>query len=242
MKKYGLDLSPDKLPRHVAIIMDGNGRWAKKRNMERIRGHEKGYKVLKEVTDFNKYIGVKYISVYAFSTENWKRPANEIDFLMRLAETLIVEYTDTLIKNDVKLMITGTNNNLDPQLITSLNRAIERTSHCKSYTLNIVFNYGGRMEIIDAAKKLAIEYKDNKLSLDNLDEALFHNYLYQPGLPDVDLLIRTSGELRISNFLLWQNSYSEFWITKKLWPDFTPRDYCKAIKEYQKRNRRFGGV
>lgn len=242
MRFYGQTIDPDRLPDHIAIIMDGNGRWAKKRGLERIRGHEKGFQVLKEIVDFNKHVGVKTISVFAFSTENWQRPAGEVSFLMQLARNLVLDYTDDLIKNDVRLTITGSEEKLDPGVLSLLKEGVARTSHCRAYTLNIAFNYGGKREIVDAARKMAEEYKQGKISVADFSEEDFRKYLYHPELPDVDLLIRTSGELRISNFLLWQSAYAEFWFTFKFWPDFTKKDYCKSIRDFQQRKRRKGGL
>lgn len=242
MDYFGNEISIKNLPQHVAIIMDGNGRWAKERGMDRIHGHEKGYLVLKKIIDFNKNLGIPYISVYAFSTENWNRPPEEVNFLMGLAKNLVLEYTETLIKNDVRLVITGTEENLSSELISMLNESVKRTSRCSSYTLIIAFNYGGKREILDAAKKMAREYKSDKIVLDEFKEKDFDQYLYHPEIPEVDLMIRTSGELRTSNFFIWEAAYAEFWVTKKYWPDFKPKDLCKAVSDYQNRKRRFGGV
>lgn len=242
MHLYSYEIDETKLPCHVAFIMDGNGRWAQKRNLPRINGHQKGYEALKRIIEFNKKVGVKFISVFAFSTENWERPEDEVSFLMSLARKLVVEYLETLLSNDIRLVITGSRERLNLELIKLLDDAVEKSKNCKSYTLNVVFNYGGRKEILDAAKKIAIHYKENSINLEKLNEVNFKNYLYHPEIPDVDLLIRTSGEYRISNFLLWQSSYAELYFSSKLWPDFTPKDYCKAIKDYQKRERRFGKV
>lgn len=242
MKLYGQKIDPGALPEHIAIIMDGNGRWAKKRGLERIKGHEKGYQVLREIIDFNKNVGVKTISVFAFSTENWKRPGGEVNFLMELAKHMVREYTDTLLKNNVRLTITGSEEHLDPGVLDMLRDAVKRTAACNSYTLNIAFNYGGKREIVDAARKMAEAHKTGGLDLNNFGEDDFRKFLYHPELPEVDLMIRTSGELRISNFFLWQSAYAEFWFTDKYWPDFTPKDYCKAIREFQGRKRRKGGI
>ena len=242
MQLYGFELDPQQLPRHVGFIMDGNGRWANKRGLPRIAGHEKGYLALKRIIDFNKEIGVKFISVYAFSTENWTRPASEVDFLMGLARKLVLEYTPTLLENDIRLAITGSRDNLSADLLQLLDESVAKTAHCKSYTFNIAFNYGGRREIVDAVKRIAskIETGDSKAA--DITEADITGALYHPEIPDLDLLIRTSGEQRVSNFMLWQGSYSELYFTKKLWPDYSPKDYCRAIALYQKRKRRFGGV
>ncbi len=164
------------------------------------------------------------------------------EFLMELAKNLVKEYTDTLLKNDIRLMITGTDENLNEDLLKLLKESIDRTKDCKSYTLNIAFNYGGKREILDAAKKLSADYKNDCVEIDKLTERDFGNYLYHPDLPDVDLIIRTSGEQRISNFLIWQSAYAEFWFTKKLWPDFKPKDFCRAINDFQKRKRRYGSL
>jgi undecaprenyl diphosphate synthase len=242
MELYGYHIDKNRLPGHIAIIMDGNGRWAKRKGLDRVKGHEKGYLVLKKIIEFNKNLGVPYISVFAFSTENWNRPKNEVDFLMHLAKHVIGEYTSTLMKNDIRIIITGSRDNLDGELNRMLDESMEKTRNCKSYILNIVFNYGSRKEIAEAARKIAEDYKNGRIDIKSINENSFGNYLYQPSLPVVDLLIRTSGELRISNFLIWQAAYAEFWFTRKYWPDFGPRDFCRAVSDYQKRKRRFGGI
>lgn len=242
MRLFSFDIDENSLPGHIGIIMDGNGRWAQKRNLPRARGHVKGYQALKKIIEFNKNIGVRYISVYAFSTENWRRPREEVNFLMELAKNIIAEYTETLLRNDIRLLITGVKDNLDEGLIGLLDESVLKTSKCKSYVLNMVFNYGGRREILDAAKGLALDYKNGKADLDNIDEKTFCSYLYKPELPDVDLVIRTSGEYRLSNFLTWQSTYAELFFTRKMWPDFRERDFCRAICNYQARRRRFGDI
>ncbi len=244
MKKvfFGIELDTEKIPQHVGIIMDGNGRWAKQRGLERHKGHEKGYQVLKSIIESNKDIGIKVLSFYAFSTENWNRPKKEIDFLFSLAGHLAEEYRKIMIENNIRLTITGSKERLPDDLVNKLWSIEEETKNFDKYTLNIVFNYGGRKEIVDATKKLILDIKDKKVSVDEIDEKLFSSYLYHPEIPDVDLLIRTSGELRISNFLLWKVAYAEIWVTKTLWPDFTPEEFVKAIKDYTERERRFGKV
>ncbi len=242
MRFYNLDIDENALPVHMGIIMDGNGRWAAKRGLPRIQGHVKGYKVLKKIIEFNRKVGIKFISVYAFSTENWNRPREEVEFLMGLARDLIAEYTQTLLKNDIRLMVTGTRDNLDREFVELLDESIKKTEDCRSYVLNIVFNYGGRREILDAAKKIAADISGGKVDPVKVDESSFREYLYQPGLPDVDLVIRTSGEYRLSNFLIWQSSYAEFYFTKRLWPDFTGRDFIRAVFSFQARHRRFGSI
>jgi undecaprenyl diphosphate synthase len=242
MNRFGLELDPARLPKHVGIIMDGNGRWAKNRRLPRVAGHEKGYRVLKDVIECNREIGVSFISVFTFSTENWTRPESEVNFLMDLARKLAEEYTDTLLKNDIRLMVTGTDEKVPVNLSEKLKAAAARTSHCRAYTLNIVFNYGGRKEIVDAAKVIARKAAETPSILDTLDEESFREYLYHPDIPDLDLMIRTSGEKRISNFLLWEISYSELYFTDKYWPDFEPKDFWLAVSDYQNRMRRFGNI
>lgn len=230
------------LPRHVAVIMDGNGRWARKRGLQRVRGHEKGYRALKRFIEANRDIGVPYISVYAFSTENWTRPGSEVKFLMGLALQLVKEYLPTLLENDIRLLISGSRKELSADLLAMLDDAVAKTAHCGSYTLNIAFNYGGRKEILDAAVKIARDAANEPDLLVRLDNKLFQQYLYHPEVPDVDLVIRTSGEYRISNFLIWQAAYAEYWFTKKLWPDFGRADYYRALRTFMTRKRRFGGL
>ncbi len=237
---YKIDL--EKLPFHVGIIMDGNGRWAKSRGLERYRGHEKGYEVLKNIVEFNRDVGIRVLSFYAFSTENWNRPKSEIEFLFSLATRLAKEYKNVLVENKIRLTITGSKERLPQKLIKTLWSVEEETKDFNNFTLNIVFNYGGKKEIVDGAKKIIADYKNGILNPENLDENLFASYLYHPEIPDVDLLIRTSGELRISNFLLWKVAYAEIWVTETLWPDFTPQEFITAISDYQKRERRFGKV
>ncbi len=239
---FGISIDTERLPRHVAIIMDGNGRWAQNRCMPRVMGHEKGFAALKSLIEFNKEVGVPFISVFAFSTENWNRPQKEIQSLMGLAKKTIKEYTQLLLDNDVKLVISGTRKGLEPELVELIEDAESKTSKCSSYVFNTAFNYGSRKEILDATKKIVADVKENRLSLSDLDEKKFAEYLYQPGIPDVDLLIRSSGELRLSNFLLWQNAYSEFYFTDTLWPDFDGKEFIMAIQEYQSRKRRYGSL
>jgi undecaprenyl diphosphate synthase len=242
MRIYGQDIDEKKLPAHVGIIMDGNGRWAKARGLARIAGHEEGFKSLDRLLNANKEIGVRVITIYAFSTENWKRPPAEVQFLMGMAKKMIVDYLDTLIRNDIRFVMTGSFEGISADLKEMILGAMERSKHCKSYTLNAAFNYGGRKEILDAVRRIAADCSGGKLDVSKIDEKKITEYLYSPELPDPDLIIRTSGELRLSNFLLWEGAYSELWFTKKYWPDFHPRDFCKAIADFQKRKRRFGKV
>lgn len=239
---FGHSIDMKRLPRHIAIIMDGNGRWAEKRALPRVFGHEKGFDALKNLITFNREVGVPFISAYAFSTENWNRPASEIEFLMNLAKKVIREYTQLLLDNDVRLLISGNREELDQELQDLIHEAEQRTSHCQSYVFNTAFNYGSRREILQAVQRLALDTAEGRILPQDLTEQSLEKYFYQPALPDVDLLIRTSGEKRISNFLLWQNAYSEFYFTDTYWPDFDSREFILAIKDYQNRNRRFGSI
>lgn len=229
------------LPNHIAIILDGNGRWAQKRGLPRIMGHEKGAKTLKEITVASKNLGIKYLSAFVFSTENWKRPKTEVDYIMNQIIKICNDY-QFLVKNNIKLMITGTKNKLSEEVINAINLAITKTSNCNKMTLNLVFNYGAKQEIVDCVKKITTLYEKQQIKISDIDEKMIEKNLYHNELPDVDLMIRTSGEIRISNFLLWQIAYAELYFTKTYWPDFHPKELYLAILEYQKRNRRFGGL
>ncbi len=233
---------PDKevLPLHIAVIMDGNGRWAKKRGLPRVMGHRAGMKVVKEITKSCRDLGIKYLTLYAFSSENWKRPKAEVDALMRFLEEYIDKELRSFIKNGIRLNFIGRMGALPDFVRPKLKKAMEATADCGNMTLNVALNYSGRDEIVDAAKKFASQVKAGKLGADDLDEGSFSGFLYTAGQPDPDLLIRTSGEMRISNFLLWQISYAELYVTPKLWPDFRRGDLIDAINEYRKRERRFG--
>ncbi len=241
MRFFGYTLYPERLPRHVAFIMDGNGRWARQRFLPRNEGHKKGYETLKNLIEFNENLKIPYISAYAFSTENWNRPREEVDFLMNMAAKVIDEYVDSMKEKNIRFCYTGSFEGLSPELRQKFEHAIESTKNGE-YVFNIVFNYGGKKEIADAAKKIALDVQQGKISPEDISETTFDRYLYSPDIPPVDLLIRTSGEQRISNFLLWQCAYAEFYFTPKLWPDFQPKDFCKALADYQKRQRRFGKI
>lgn len=233
-------LDRDRLPQHIAIIMDGNGRWAKLRGLPRIMGHRAGIKTVREVIKASRELGIKYLTLYAFSAENWKRPKQEVEMLMGFLNEYIDKELDSFVKNDIKLNVIGRISGLPDYVQPKLKKAIEKTKDCASMTLNVALNYSGRSEIVDAAKKFASLVKSGRRAVNDLDEGLFSDLLYTRGQPDPDLLIRTSGEMRISNFLLWQISYSELYITPKLWPDFSKKDLEEAIAAYQKRERRFG--
>lgn len=229
-------------PEHIAIIMDGNGRWAKKRGLPRSAGHSMGAKNLENVVRYLKDTSVRYLTVYAFSTENWKRPKDEVDDLMALLERYLRDYDNLLGGEDVKLKVIGRKDGLSDTLIKLIDEVEEKSKDRKQLTINIALNYGGRQEICDAAKKIAEDVKMGKIDVSDIDEKLFNDYIYTKNIPDPDLIIRPSGEERLSNFLLWQCAYSEFWFSNVCWPDFTPDKLEEALLDFQKRNRRFGGV
>jgi len=229
------------IPRHVAIVMDGNGRWAKKRRLPKIAGHRAGIKSVEEVIRAAEDIGIKILTLYTFSTENWNRPRPEIDALMNLLEGYLERETDRIASEGVRLHAIGRIANLPPGIQNKLRKAEEKTSRNKKILVNIAINYGGRAEIVDAAKKILEDVNERRLTSDYITENTFSDYLYTAGIPDPDMLIRTSGEMRISNFLLWQISYSEIHVTKTLWPDFRKKDLEKAILDYQRRERHYGG-
>lgn len=226
------------IPRHVAIIMDGNGRWAKEKGKIRIEGHKKGAENIEKVIEYSIKLGVKYLTVYAFSTENWKRPENEIKALMRLFEKYLDDKKDSLKKQGVRLLVTGSRENISSKLLLKIKKTEEYLEDCSNLVFNIAFNYGGRKEIVDGINKLIKENKENK----EITEDEFKNYMYRPNIPDPELVIRTSGEFRVSNFLLWEIAYSEFYVSNVYWPDFDENEYNRAIDSYNKRDRRFGGL
>ena len=226
------------LPEHIAIILDGNGTWAKQRGEKRIYGHKQGAKTLANICKYASDINIKYLTVFAFSTENWKREKEEVDYLMKLLLIMIRAYKNKLIENNIKLRVIGTHNRLNNDQIDVISDVCSSTADCSGLNLTIAFNYGSHEEIINAVKNIVAD----KVPYEEIDEKLFSSYLYTKDLPPVDLLIRTSKQIRISNFLLWQIAYSELLFTKTLWPDFSEKDLNKAIKEYNLRDRRFGGI
>lgn len=229
-----------KIPKHIAVIMDGNGRWAKKNGKARVFGHQNGVKAVRSVTEGAAEIGVEYLTLYAFSTENWKRPKAEVNALMQLLVGTIAKETKTLDKNNVRLQAIGDLNSLPTKCNRELEKAIENTSKNTGLTLVLALSYSSKWEILNAFNSLLIDVKSGKVKNQEIDEALFKNYLCTKNIPDPELLIRTSGEYRISNFLLWQAAYAELYFTEVLWPDFRKEHLWEAIKDYQKRERRFG--
>jgi undecaprenyl diphosphate synthase len=234
------EINPEKLPQHVAIIMDGNGRWAKQKGKLRIFGHQNGVTAVRDTAEAAAEIGVKYLTLYAFSTENWNRPKIEVEALMTLLVATINKETTTLLKNDIKLETIGDTESLPEKCRKELAEAIEKTKHCKRMTLVLALSYSSKWEIINGFKNIAEKVKTGKINVDDIDENLIDEYLCTKNYPDPELMIRTSGEHRISNFLLWQLAYAEFYFTEKLWPDFSKDDFYQAILDYQKRERRFG--
>jgi len=231
-----------KCPTHVAIIMDGNGRWAAKRGLPRTEGHSAGVKAVRQVVEVAGEVGVRYLTLYTFSIENWNRPKAEVASLMALLSRTTLEELDDLMKNNVRLIATGRIDGLPLVRRKVLKSAIEKTSRNTGLTLNLALNYGGRTEIIDAVRAIVKDVMQGRIASDDVDVDLFSSYLYTAGLPDPDLLIRTSGEKRLSNFLIWQTSYTEIYITDTLWPDFGRADFLVALQDYIKRDRRFGRV
>lgn len=225
-------------PTHIAIIMDGNGRWAQKRGLPRLEGHRAGVKNLRSVIKYFSQLGLKYLTLYGFSTENWKRPKAEIEGLLKLLEEAINRETSELHKNGIKIRHLGRLDNLSTGLQRAITKAVELTRGNRGMTMSLAFDYGGRAEILDAVRRIIAE----GISPQKIDEALFEDYLYTAGLPEVDLVIRTAGELRISNFLMWQAAYSEYYFTKVLWPDFNTKEVDKALLAYSQRQRRFGAL
>ncbi len=231
-----------KCPQHVAIIMDGNGRWAAKRGLPRTKGHQAGVDAVRRVVEVAGEVGVRYLTLYTFSVENWNRPKDEVASLMALLSRTTLEELDDLMRNNVRLIATGRVDELPLVRRKVLKSAIEKTSKNTGLTLNLALNYGGRTEIIDAVRAISRDIRSGKITPDEIDADLFSFYLYTSDLPDPDLLIRTSGEMRLSNFLIWQTSYTEIYITNTLWPDFGKADFLAALQDYIKRERRFGRV
>lgn len=230
------------VPSHIAIIMDGNGRWAKKRGLPRIMGHREGAKSVRVITEACAEVGVKYVTFYAFSTENWKRPADEVKFLMGMLDTYLKQERKTIMKNNIRFNVIGDIVKLPRNVVLKIKKLIKDSSKNTGLTMTLALNYGSRDEITKAVRKIAEKVKKGKLKLFDIDEKLISSCLYTAGIPDPDLMIRTSGEMRISNFLLWQLAYSELYVTPVLWPDFRKKELFVAIEEFNKRERRFGGI
>ena len=237
-----LGIAPELMPRHIAIIMDGNGRWAQKKGLPRVEGHHQGGKTAEKIARYCGDFGIECLTLYSFSIENWRRPKAEVNALMHLYAQYLVGIRPDLMKNNVKLIHLGRLAQLPSTVKAELAKTVEATAGNTGMTLALALNYGSRTEIVDAMKKIAQKYKNGKLCLKDIDEQCISQHLYTAGLAEPDLLIRTANEMRVSNFLLWQISYSEFYVTKTLWPDFKKAALEKAILAYAKRNRRFGTI
>lgn len=237
-----LGLENSHLPQHIAIIMDGNGRWAKNRGMPRIAGHKEGMGVVKRIVRYSSDIGIKVLTLYAFSTENWKRPKNEVDFLMKLPVDFLNTYLPELIERNVQVRTIGDFDVLPSHTQKAVNEAMEKTKDNDGLILNFALNYGSRFEMVHAVKQIASKVQTGEIETSDINEELFSSQLYTSELIEPDLLIRTSGEQRLSNFLLWQLAYAEFWFTEVYWPDFNESHFEKALYDFQNRKRRFGGV
>lgn len=241
--KQSADLaSTDNIPQHVAIIMDGNGRWAKNRGLPRVAGHHSGMKAVKRVTMAADRLGVKYLTLYAFSTENWKRPKAEVDYLMKLPQEFLEIELAELIEKNVQVRMMGYTKELPPHTLHAVEEAVRQTAGNTGLVLNFALNYGSRREMLEAVKHIAEDVREGRLSSERIDEEEVASRLLSGGLPDPDLLIRTSGEIRLSNFMLWQLAYSEMWFTDVYWPEFSEEHFYEAIREYQRRARRYGGL
>ena len=234
------DIDPKNLPRHVAIIMDGNGRWAKKRSLNRVRGHEEGTESVRVVVRTTRELGIKWLTLYAFSEENWKRSKYEIDALMVILKRFLKSELSEMMDNGIRFQAIGNIDKLPEDVRDLLDETIEKTSRNSEMILTLALSYGGRQEISRSVRKIAEKVRANDLDLEDVTEDLISSFLYTGEMPDPDLLIRTSGEYRVSNFLLWQIAYAEIYITPTLWPDFRKEEYLLAIEEFQKRDRRFG--
>jgi undecaprenyl diphosphate synthase len=235
-------ISEHKVPHHVAIIMDGNGRWAKRRGLPRIAGHHSGMKAIKKITIAADEIGVKILTLYAFSTENWSRPRDEVDYLLKLPQQFLLLELNELIEKNVQVQVIGWREGLPDYTLEALDEAVEKTKNNTGLILNFALNYGSRKEMLESMKRMNADIQDGKVQFEQVDEALFSSYLQTAKLPDPDLLIRTSGEQRLSNFMLWQLAYTELYFTSCNWPDFSNEHFFQAIEQYQLRIRRYGGL
>lgn len=236
------DVPMSRRPKHIAIIMDGNGRWAEAQGLPRIEGHRRGVESVREVLNGCREFGIECLTLYCFSSENWRRPAEELEFLMELLKAYLVAECPKIIEQNVQLKIIGRRSPLPQDVLDEMDRTVQACSVCTGMTLCLAINYGSRAEIVDAIKSIGSQVANGQISVDSIDESVVSNHLYTAGLPDPDLLIRTSGEMRISNYLLWQISYSELYVTETCWPVFGRNALARAIRDYSQRQRRFGAV
>ncbi|MDC0265675.1 isoprenyl transferase [Mariniblastus sp.] len=241
-KPLQLDVAPEKIPRHVAMIMDGNGRWAQRQELPRVRGHQQGAKTARLITEECARLGIKQLTLYCLSSENWKRPEDELEFLMFLLSQYMIQERETMMENNIRLEIIGRRERVPADVQTEMDKSLEMTSGNTGTCLCLAINYGGRAEIVDAVRQITSEVAAGKLDASEITETTVSDHLYTAGMSDPDLLIRTAGEMRISNYLLWQISYAEMWVTDKMWPEFSIADFHQAIGDFSTRNRRFGGL
>ena len=237
-----LGLAAEKLPRHIAIIMDGNGRWAKARGFPRIEGHRRGVRSVRETIEECAELGIEQLTLYCLSSENWKRPQRELDMLMRLLEQYLVEERSEIMRQDLRFAMIGRREGLSAGILREVAKTVEISRNNHGTRLCLAVNYGGRQELVDAFRRIATRLLDGSLTVDAIDEEKIAEHLDTAGMPDPDLVIRTAGEMRMSNYLLWQASYAEFWVTSKCWPEFRPTDLHDALRDYANRERRFGGL
>ena len=236
------DIPRVRRPRHIAIIMDGNGRWAERRGLPRIEGHRRGVASVRRTTEECARLGIQQLTLYCLSSENWKRPQPEIDFLMHLLEQYMIEERSTIMRNDLQVRMLGRRNDIPAHVLRELDKTVEMSASNRGMKLNLAINYGGRAELVDAVRAIAGEVARGRIEAAAIDESTIAAHLDTAGLDDPDLLVRTAGEMRISNFLLWQISYAEIWVTKKCWPEFDLQTLCQAIHDFANRNRKFGGL
>ena len=236
------DVPTSKRPRHIAVIMDGNGRWAQQRNLPRIEGHRRGVATVRRIVEECARLRIEQLTLYCLSSENWKRPQNELDFLMHLLEQYMIEERGTIMEQDIVVRIIGRRDRIPDRVLREMDKTIAMSQSNRGTRLCLAINYGGRSEMLDAVRRIAAKVRAGELEPDNITEESLANHLYTAGMPDPDLLIRTAGEMRISNFLLWQISYAELWVTELCWPDFQIADLHQAIREFAARDRRFGGL
>ena len=232
----------ERMPRHIAIIMDGNGRWAVQQHRPRIAGHERGALTVRAITEECARLGLEQLTLYCLSSENWKRPQSELDFLMVLLERYLINERDRLVENNIRLKIIGRRDRIPAKVQAEMDRSLELTRNHTGLVLCLAINYGGRSEIVDAVREIGAKIQEGQLAVEAIDEQTLSDHLYTRDMPDPDLLVRTAGEMRISNYLLWQISYSEIWVTDKLWPEFEIADLHRAMRDYAGRDRRFGGL
>lgn len=237
-----LGVPPERLPRHIAVIMDGNGRWAQSRHLPRIEGHRRGVASVRSTVEACSQLGIGQLTLYCLSSENWKRPRHELDFLMHLLEQYLIEERRTIMDNHLVVEIIGRRDGIPQRVQQEMDKTIALSAANTGTRLCLAINYGGRVEMVDAVRQIAGRVRDGELAVEDITEEAISRHLYTAGMPDPDLLIRTAGEMRVSNFLLWQISYAELWVTERCWPDFHPADLYQAIRDYAARQRRFGGL